>query len=92
MVVCATSLVPLGWRVDGSDWAIIFPLAYVDSNLLEIRATNHIWFSVVTGCHILFPVRLYYLGQMRESGCLLCQTDRPKSVVDDFFLLSGHAH
>ncbi|KAH9061174.1 glycosyl transferase family group 2-domain-containing protein, partial [Lactarius vividus] len=27
MIVCATSLVPLGWRVDGSAWAVIFPLA-----------------------------------------------------------------
>ena len=58
MVVCATSLVPLGWQVDGSAWAIIFPLAYVELNLFEIRAANSIWFSVVTGCHILFPVRL----------------------------------
>ncbi|KAH9991982.1 glycosyl transferase family group 2-domain-containing protein [Russula compacta] len=29
MVVCATPLVPLGWRVDGSAWAVIFPLAVV---------------------------------------------------------------
>ena len=29
MIVCATSLVPIGWRVDGSGWAVIFPLAIV---------------------------------------------------------------
>ena len=29
MVVCATPLVPLEWQVDGSAWAVIFPLAYV---------------------------------------------------------------
>ena len=29
MIVCATPLVPLGWRVDGSGWAVIFPLAIV---------------------------------------------------------------
>ncbi|KAI0288324.1 glycosyl transferase family group 2-domain-containing protein [Russula brevipes] len=27
MVVCATPVVPLEWRVDGSAWAVIFPLA-----------------------------------------------------------------
>ena len=30
MIVCATPLVPLEWRVDGSAWAVIIPLAYVD--------------------------------------------------------------
>jgi len=29
MVVCATPLVPLEWRVDGSAWAVIIPLAVV---------------------------------------------------------------
>ena len=77
MVVCATSLVPLGWRIDGSAWAVIFPLAYVASNLFEIYAANAIWFSVVTGCHILFPVRLPYLGQMRGRLPTLFQIDRP---------------
>ncbi len=42
MVVCATSLVPLEWRVDGSAWAVIFPLAYVNSNSLEIYAADPI--------------------------------------------------
>jgi len=27
IVILATPLVPLGWRVDGSAWAVIFPLA-----------------------------------------------------------------
>ncbi|KAI0261233.1 glycosyl transferase family group 2-domain-containing protein [Gloeopeniophorella convolvens] len=39
MIVCATSLVPLEWRVDGSAWAIIFPLAVV--------AGCHILFPIV---------------------------------------------
>lgn len=76
MVVCATSLVPLEWRVDGTAWAVIFPLAYVYLNLLEIFEANTIWFSVVTGCHILFPVRLP-LPCLNEDVCLLCQIDRP---------------
>lgn len=59
MIVCATPLVPLEWRVDGSAWAVIIPLAYVDSSPLEIYTANPIWFSVVTGCHILFPVSLH---------------------------------
>ena len=29
MIVCSTGIVPLKWRVDGSSWAVIFPLAYV---------------------------------------------------------------
>jgi hypothetical protein len=28
MIVCATPFVPLGWRVDGTAWAVILPLAY----------------------------------------------------------------
>ena len=40
MIVCATSLVPLGWRVNGSAWAVIFPLAYVNSNRWERRVTD----------------------------------------------------
>ncbi|KAH9026838.1 glycosyl transferase family group 2-domain-containing protein [Lactarius pseudohatsudake] len=39
MIVCATSLVPLGWRVDGSAWAVIFPLA--------VGAGCHILFPIV---------------------------------------------
>ncbi|PFH51644.1 hypothetical protein AMATHDRAFT_191111 [Amanita thiersii Skay4041] len=27
MIICATPLVPLGWRVDTSGWAVIFPLS-----------------------------------------------------------------
>lgn len=27
MVILSTPLVPLGWRVDSSNWAILFPLA-----------------------------------------------------------------
>jgi hypothetical protein len=56
MVVCATSLVPLEWRVDGSAWAVIFPLAYVILDPSKEIAAHLIRFSVVTGCHILFPV------------------------------------
>ncbi|TFY78877.1 hypothetical protein EWM64_g5135 [Hericium alpestre] len=29
IVICATPLVPLEWRVDGGSWAVIFPLAVV---------------------------------------------------------------
>ncbi|KAH9975273.1 glycosyl transferase family group 2-domain-containing protein [Lactifluus volemus] len=28
MIVCATPFVPLAWRVDGTAWAVILPLAY----------------------------------------------------------------
>ena len=27
MIVCATSLVPLQWRVDGNGWSVIFPVS-----------------------------------------------------------------
>ncbi|EMD36208.1 hypothetical protein CERSUDRAFT_115155 [Gelatoporia subvermispora B] len=40
MIVISTPLVPVEWRIDGSAWAVIFPL------------------SVITGCHILFPIIL----------------------------------
>ncbi|KAH9994642.1 glycosyl transferase family group 2-domain-containing protein [Russula vinacea] len=39
MVVCATPLVPLGWRVDGTAWAVIFPLA--------VTAGCHVLFPIV---------------------------------------------
>jgi len=39
MIVCATSLVPLGWRVNGSAWAVIFPLA--------VGAGCHILFPII---------------------------------------------
>ncbi|KAF9447333.1 hypothetical protein P691DRAFT_776203 [Macrolepiota fuliginosa MF-IS2] len=39
MVVCATGLVPIEWRVDGRSWAVIFPLA--------LSAGCHILFPIV---------------------------------------------
>ncbi|SJL15580.1 uncharacterized protein ARMOST_19081 [Armillaria ostoyae] len=39
MVVLSTSLVPLGWRVDGSEWAVLFPLS--------VTAGCHILFPIV---------------------------------------------
>ncbi|EIN05530.1 hypothetical protein PUNSTDRAFT_122407 [Punctularia strigosozonata HHB-11173 SS5] len=39
MIICATPLVPIEWRVDGSGWAVIFPLAIV--------ASCHILFPIV---------------------------------------------
>ena len=29
MIIVSTSLVPLAWRIDGSGWAVIFPLSIV---------------------------------------------------------------
>ncbi|KAH9950816.1 glycosyl transferase family group 2-domain-containing protein [Amylocystis lapponica] len=29
MIICATTLVPVAWRVDGGGWAVIFPLALI---------------------------------------------------------------
>lgn len=31
MAILATDLIPLGWRIPGSDWAVIVPIAYVIS-------------------------------------------------------------
>ena len=39
MVICATPLVPLEWRITGSGWAVIFPLA--------VCATCHLLFPIV---------------------------------------------
>ncbi|PBK61701.1 hypothetical protein ARMSODRAFT_1025432 [Armillaria solidipes] len=39
IVILNTSLVPLGWRVDGSEWAVIFPLS--------VAAGCHILFPIV---------------------------------------------
>ena len=75
MVVCATSLVPLGWRVDGSAWAIIFPLAYVDSNLLEIYAAN--LSGSASSLAAISYFRYVSFSFANEGGCQLCQIDRP---------------
>ncbi|GAW01017.1 glycosyltransferase family 2 protein [Lentinula edodes] len=39
MIILSTTLVPIGWRIDGSSWAVIFPLAVV--------ASCHILFPIV---------------------------------------------
>ncbi|TFK37024.1 glycosyl transferase family group 2-domain-containing protein [Crucibulum laeve] len=39
MIICSTSLVPLEWRVDGTAWAVIFPLS--------LSAGCHILFPIV---------------------------------------------
>jgi hypothetical protein len=37
MIICSTSLVPIEWRVDGSGWAVIFPLSIVASCHILVR-------------------------------------------------------
>lgn len=29
MIICATSIVPFIWKVDGTAWAVILPLSWV---------------------------------------------------------------
>lgn len=48
MIVCSTKLVPLQWRVDGSAWAVIFPLAYVSPRHL-LRGMSDLFYQVVHG-------------------------------------------
>lgn len=42
MIIASTKLVPLAWRVDGTAWAVIFPLA--------VAAGCHILFPVSPTC------------------------------------------
>lgn len=42
MIIASTKLVPLAWRVDGTAWAVIFPLA--------VAAGCHILFPVSHTC------------------------------------------
>ena len=35
MIVCATPLVPYEWQVNGTAWAVIFPLRYGILSLAE---------------------------------------------------------
>jgi hypothetical protein len=87
MIVCATPLVPLEWRVDGSAWAVIIPLAYVDSN-----PSKHAHLILFCQCcrWVPYPLSGKSPSSLTEcnDGCLLCQIGRPQSVVDDFLLLS----
>jgi len=45
MIVCATSLVPLQWRVDGSGWSVIFPVSWVSSIYVCLSTSD--WLIVV---------------------------------------------
>ena len=49
MIILSTPAVPIQWRIDGSAWAVIFPLAVV--------AGGHILFPVRLVC--LYPARCF---------------------------------
>lgn len=56
IVVVSTPLVPYQWRIDGSGWAVIFPIAYVYFTYIAGKTLTFAPYSVMAGCHILFPV------------------------------------
>lgn len=88
MVVCATSLVPLEWRVDGSAWAVIFPLAYVVFDLSRIYEA-HLNYLVSSLAAISSFLCVPFCPDQVWDSSLLRFIDRPQSVVDDILLLSG---
>lgn len=45
MAVLATDLIPSGWRVPGTDWAVIVPLAYVVCRVFLNFALTSSFFS-----------------------------------------------
>lgn len=63
MIVMSTStnVIPVGWQVDSTDWAITLPLAYVIVPSTGLCLTLYrpllSFRRIVVGCHILFPVR-----------------------------------
>jgi len=46
MIICATPLVPLEWRVDGSSWAVIFPLAVVTGCHILLPIVLNPWLMI----------------------------------------------
>lgn len=44
MIILSTNLVPLAWRIDGSSWAVIFPLS--------ILIGCHLLFPVRTSAYV----------------------------------------
>ena len=50
MVILSTPLVPIQWRIDGSAWAVIFPLALLAGShiLFPVRAFAAFWLTVAT--------------------------------------------
>ncbi|KAE9409847.1 hypothetical protein BT96DRAFT_953206 [Gymnopus androsaceus JB14] len=46
MIIVSTSLVPFGWRITGSSWAVIFPLAIVTSCHILFPIVLNPWLMV----------------------------------------------
>jgi len=46
MIILSTTLVPLGWRIDGAAWAVIFPLALVTSCHILFPIVLNPWLMV----------------------------------------------
>jgi hypothetical protein len=53
MIVCSTSVIPYEYRVDGSSWAVIFPLAIVVAChiLYPVRSRSLLSFLVSQNSH-----------------------------------------
>ena len=44
MIILATDVVPVGWRIFSWDWAVILPLAYVSCLVLScVRLSCKVW-------------------------------------------------
>ena len=77
IIISSTSLVPIGWRVDGSAWGVIFPLA--------AAAGCHILFPVRYSPHHLCRV-----DELTFS--LSHNQDRFEPMAHDLPVLIAHSH
>lgn len=59
MIVLSLPVVPREWRIDGSAWAVIFPLAYVVRSCPLTTTIDPLPISSIqASCHLLYPVVL----------------------------------
>lgn len=95
IIVVSTPLVPIGWRVNGSDWGVIFPLAIaagshvlfpvrLSSLCLQVQLTDS--FHPISDrsesmAHDL-PVLITHLFPVREYSCRTFTTDNSLFLIE----------
>ena len=87
VAVFSTSLLPYGWSIPPINWAVVFPVVYV--NLLEacstcLTAQLH---RLVASGHILFPVSTYCHLTTFHASLTNYGTDRFEPLAHDIFVL-----
>ena len=92
MIILSTSLVPFSWQVNGSGWAVIFPLSWVwcfwkKFNVIKCFYENFLFSRLSVSCHILFPVCCFILACFILSHIFFWLTDCVEPMAYGFLVL-----